>query len=82
MQLYPVILFIKLGISFTKPLRAIQGKCQKECYAKAEDILKKLKFKEPKRILNSYPFELSGGMNQRVALAFSNFDESQTNIGR
>ena len=33
--------------------------------------LKKLKFKEPKRILNSYPFELSGGMNQRVALALA-----------
>ena len=44
---------------------------KKECYAKAEDILKKLKFKEPKRILNSYPFELSGGMNQRVALALA-----------
>ena len=31
----------------------------------------KLKFKEPKRISNSYPFELSGGMNQRVALALA-----------
>lgn len=27
--LWPVILFTKLGISFTKPLRAIQGKCPK-----------------------------------------------------
>ncbi len=38
---YPVILFIKLGISFTKPLRAIQGKCPKRnVMQKAEDILK------------------------------------------
>ncbi len=44
---------------------------KKECYAKGGRYLKKLKFKEPKRILNSYPFELSGGMNQRVALALA-----------
>ena len=38
---------------------------------RAEDILEKLHFEDPDRILSSYPFELSGGMNQRVALALA-----------
>ena len=55
----------KIGHQFYETITSHSGKMsKKECYAKAEDILKKLKFKEPKRILNSYPFELSGGMNQ------------------
>ena len=62
----------KIGHQFYETITSHSGKMsKKECYAKAEDILKKLKFKEPKRILNSYPFELSGGMNQRVALALA-----------
>ena len=39
-----------------------------------EEILKifeKLSLKDGERILNSYPFELSGGMNQRVAIALA-----------
>ena len=31
----------------------------------------RLGLREGKRILNSYPFELSGGMNQRVAIALA-----------
>lgn len=45
------------------------GISKKECYAHAETLLKTLHFSDPKRVLKSYPFELSGGMNQRVALA-------------
>lgn len=33
------------------------------------DLLKQVGFEEPNQILNSYPFELSGGMRQRVLLA-------------
>ena len=36
---------------------------------KALDLFEKLQFKDGKRIWNSYPFELSGGMNQRVGIA-------------
>lgn len=35
----------------------------------AENNLAGLGFSEPAKILNSYPFELSGGMKQRVAIA-------------
>ena len=34
----------------------------------AEELLEKFGFEDPKRILDSYPFELSGGMNQRVGI--------------
>lgn len=35
------------------------------------EILERLSFDDPIRVLNSYPFELSGGMNQRIALALA-----------
>ena len=37
--------------------------------AKALELLSKLGFEDGKRILGSYPFELSGGMQQRVGIA-------------
>ena len=46
-------------------------KAKKEILTEAEILLKKLRFEEPERILKSYPFELSGGMCQRVAIALA-----------
>lgn len=60
----------KIGHQFYETINSHAGKTsKKECDVKAEKILNRLKFQDPKRILKSYPFELSGGMNQRVALA-------------
>ena len=36
---------------------------------RAVELLQKIGFDDPPRILNSYPFELSGGMQQRVGIA-------------
>ncbi|MBR6950357.1 MAG: ABC transporter ATP-binding protein [Oscillospiraceae bacterium] len=38
---------------------------------KAEEILRALEFSDPHRILKSCPAQLSGGMNQRVAIALA-----------
>ena len=38
---------------------------------KALEVFESLQFKEPQRIWDSYPFELSGGMNQRVGIAMA-----------
>ena len=46
-------------------------KSREEAYGMAFDLFEKLAFKDPKRILNSYPFELSGGMVQRVGIAMA-----------
>ena len=37
----------------------------------AEKLLEKFGFEDTKRVLDSYPFELSGGMKQRVGIAMS-----------
>ncbi|MBQ0000874.1 MAG: ABC transporter ATP-binding protein [Clostridiales bacterium] len=40
----------------------------KDC---ALDLFDKIHFKEPERVWKSYPFELSGGMNQRCGIAIA-----------
>lgn len=37
----------------------------------AKEVMKKMGLEDPERILESYPFELSGGMNQRVGIAMA-----------
>ena len=44
---------------------------KEEAREKAYALFRKLHFKEPDRIWNSYPFELSGGMNQRAGIAIA-----------
>ena len=39
--------------------------------AAAMELFDKLRFKDGERVWNSYPFELSGGMNQRVGIAIA-----------
>ena len=46
-------------------------KSKKEILEDAEELLKELRFEKPQRVLKSYPFELSGGMCQRVAIALA-----------
>ena len=42
---------------------------------RAEKLLRKVGFDEPQRILNSYAWELSGGMRQRVNIAMALMDD-------
>ncbi len=59
-----------IGSLFCETVRAHNKKAQKaDCLKKAEDIMKKLRLWETERIFTSYPFELSGGMCQRIAIA-------------
>ena len=46
-------------------------KSKKEILEDAEELLKELRFENPQRVFKSYPFELSGGMCQRVAIALA-----------
>lgn len=47
------------------------GKTKKEGLARASELLLKVGFEDPKRILNSYSWALSGGMRQRVNVAMA-----------
>lgn len=61
----------KIGTQFFEALRA-HGKFDKEeAKQRILHIFSELQLKDGERILNSYPFELSGGMNQRVAIALA-----------
>lgn len=48
-----------------------QSLSKKELLKKAEDALSAVSLADPKRILNGYPFQLSGGMRQRVCIAMT-----------
>lgn len=50
----------------------VNGKLNKEeSFNRSKEILEQLHFENPEEVLNAYPFELSGGMNQRVAVAMA-----------
>ncbi len=47
------------------------GMEKEEAYDYAIDLLKKVELPDPDRVMESYPFELSGGMAQRVMIAMA-----------
>lgn len=44
---------------------------RREVRERALELFEKMRLKDGERILNSYPFELSGGMNQRVGIVMA-----------
>jgi peptide/nickel transport system ATP-binding protein len=44
---------------------------RQESLDKAEEMLKLVRIPDPKNVINAYPFELSGGMQQRVTIAMA-----------
>ena len=60
-----------IGSQICESMEAHGKITEAEARKRALDLLKKLNFKEPERIWDSYPFEMSGGMNQRAGIAIS-----------
>ena len=52
-------------------LRIHQNMTKKEAYAKAAALLSDVKIPNPERVAKQYPFQLSGGMRQRVMIAMA-----------
>lgn len=60
-----------IGDQIYESMRAHQKVTRKEAKDRAMDLFEKLNFKDSARVLKSYPFELSGGMNQRAGIAIA-----------
>lgn len=56
---------------YTESIRTHHKIHKRDAVAMEEDMLSRVKLADPDRILQSYPFELSGGMKQRVGIAMS-----------
>ena len=57
-----------IGNQLNDLMKAHMKITKKEALIRGEDRLRELNIKNPKKFLNSYPFELSGGMNQRAGI--------------
>ncbi|MCD6513311.1 MAG: ABC transporter ATP-binding protein [Candidatus Odinarchaeota archaeon] len=61
----------KVGDQITKVILTHQNVSKEKARKKAINLLKSVGLPDPERIMNFYPFELSGGMQQRVMIAIA-----------
>lgn len=67
---------MRVGEQFVESVRLhTPGVPPRMCHSAARALLRRLRFEHPDQVLNSYPFELSGGMAQRVAIAMALLSE-------
>lgn len=59
----------KIGSQLVQPLRLNLGLSKKEATERALALLERVGIPNPKRTFDAYPFEVSGGMAQRVLIA-------------
>lgn len=58
-----------IGYQLVEPLRATLGLSKKDATEKSLALLERVGIPDPKRTFAAYPFEVSGGMAQRVLIA-------------
>ncbi|MHC6180332.1 ABC transporter ATP-binding protein [Clostridium sp. JNZ X4-2] len=61
----------KVGNQFVETIRSHFRISKKEAFDKAVFMIKKMDMADAAAVMNSYPFQLSGGMKQRVAIAMA-----------
>ncbi len=59
----------RIDAQMTDGLRLKRGLSAKEARVRAHALLEEVQIRDPDRVLNSYPHQLSGGMRQRVLIA-------------
>jgi oligopeptide transport system ATP-binding protein len=63
--------FLKIGDQLIEPLRLHFRMSRKEAWQRGIEILKEVGIKNAEQRMNSWPFEFSGGMRQRVVIAMA-----------
>lgn len=61
----------KIKTQYLESIRVHQKISKAEAYRMAADMLRMMQLTDVDRVMNAYPFELSGGMKQRVGIAMS-----------
>ncbi len=59
----------RIGTTLTDAVRLHTGSGRREARARARELLARVRFPDPERVLRLYPHEISGGMAQRIAIA-------------
>ena len=62
---------LPIGKQFIEYLRVHDNLTKKEAYSFCVEMLTRMNLPNPDNIMKSYPFELSGGMRQRVGIAMA-----------
>ena len=60
---------MRVGAQLTEGLRQRDRRCRADAVAKALAALEAVQIRDPVRVMEAYPHELSGGMGQRVMIA-------------
>lgn len=60
---------ISVGAQIAETWRTHRGGSRKEAVEATLDLLDQVKIRDPRRVADAYPMELSGGMGQRVMIA-------------
>lgn len=61
----------KIGVQFVEYIQTHKTMNKKEAESRALEMLGRMRLPDGKNIMNSYPFQLSGGMRQRVGIAMA-----------
>ncbi len=61
----------KIGRQLSEPLILHQGMNKKEAWERSVELLREVKIPNPEEVVHTYPYQLSGGMRQRVMIAMA-----------